>query len=221
MTTTAGVSEGVGPVTVTDVAVRLADVVTIDLTALLLPPVTFAIWRIQVRRERRDRTVEMFRAYESETMKHDRHDAWQYLAGETGPIVRLDRLMRDPDPERLNAYGACYGVLTFFSTIHRLLATRHLDPRLVDELFESSRRSWAEGFAAAGLVAEDDAVTGDPLGLLGRPFEETVRRSRWWRARRRWWSEDGDGASSSRDSGSDSGSGSGSGSPQPSGPPER
>lgn len=215
MTTTAGVSEGLGPATAADVAVRFADLVTVDLTALLLPPVTFTIWRIQVRRERRDRTVELFRAYESETMKNDRHDAWQYLSGETGPIVRLDRLMRDPDPKRLNAYGACYGVLTFFSTIHRLLATRHLDPRLVDELFESSRRSWAEGFSAAGLVVEDDAVAGGPLSLLGRPFEETVRRSRWWRARRRWWSEDNDGAVSA------SSTGSGSDSLESSGPQER
>jgi hypothetical protein len=202
MNTMTDVSEGMGSAGATDVAVRVADLVTVDLTALLLPPVTFAIWRIQVRRERRDRTVEMFRAYESETMKHDRHDAWQYLCGATGPIVPLDRLMHDPDPERLNAYGASYGVLTFFSTIHRLLATRHLDPRLVDELFESSRRSWAEGFASAGLVAEDHIVTRDPLVLLGRSFEETLRRSRWWRARRRWWSEDADGAAAGRTAGS-------------------
>lgn len=215
MTEMTEVSEGTGSAAA-DVAVRLADLVTIDLTALLLPPVTFVIWRIQVHRERRDRTVEMFRAYESETMKHDRHDAWKYLRGETGPVVPLDRLMLDPDPERLNAYGACYGVLTFFSTIHRLLATRHLDPRLVDELFESSRRSWSDGFTDAGLVAEDDAVTGDPLSLLSRPFEETVRRSRWWRARSRWWSEDADGSASGRTAGSQS-----PGSAAPPGPKEQ
>lgn len=178
-------SEGMGE---TAGAVQLADLVTVDLTALILPPITFSIWRIQVRRERRDRTIDIFRMYESETMKDDRHDAWQYLRGETGPIVPLNLLVDDPDPERLNAWGACYGVLTFFSTIHQLLATRHLDPRLVQELFEAPRRSWAETFAGAGLVAGGDAVTGQPLRLLARPFEETVRRSRWWRARRHRWS---------------------------------
>ncbi len=167
------VTETVGTVT------QLADLVTVDLTSLLLPPITFAIWRIQVRRDRRDRTLDFYRMYESETMKGDRHDAWRYLQGGTGPIVPLVELMDDPDSARLNAYGACYGVLTFFATIHSLLRTRHLDARLVNELFESSRASWAEAFRTSGIDAASDNFIGAPLNLIFKPFSETWRKARW------------------------------------------
>ncbi len=173
-----GGTETVGTVT------RLADLVTVDLTSLLLPPITFAIWRIQVRRDRRDRTLDFYRMYESETMKGDRHDAWRYLQGGTGPIVPLIELMDDPDSTRLSAYGACYGILTFFSTIHSLLRTRHLDARLVNELFESSRASWADAFRTSGIDAASDNLIDAPLKLIFKPFDETWRSARW--RIRRW-----------------------------------
>lgn len=168
------------PASTTESVLRLADLITIDLTSLLLPPITFLVWRVQVRRERRDRTLDMFRMYESEVMKQDRHDAWRYLSGETGPVVPLDELMHDPDPVRLNAYGACYGVLTFFATIHRLLRTRHLDIELVDELFESSRASWADAFQTSGSCTSDAGFIREPMSLVAREFRATWRRSGWW-----------------------------------------
>jgi hypothetical protein len=168
------------PASTTESVLRLADLITIDLTSLLLPPITFLVWRVQVRRERRDRTLDMFRMYESEIMKQDRHDAWRYLSGETGPVVPLNELMNDPDPVRLNAYGACYGVLTFFATIHRLLRTRHLDIELVDELFESSRASWADALQTSGTCTSDDDFIRGPMSLIVQEFRATWRRSGWW-----------------------------------------
>lgn len=137
----------------------------------------------------------MFRMYESEVMKQDRHDAWQYLRGETGPIVPLSELMNDPDPVRLNAYGACYGVLTFFATIHRLLRTRHLDIQLVENLFESSRASWADAFQIATNRTSEEGFIREPMSLVAQEFRANWTRSAW-RARSPRTGEQGDTSSS-------------------------
>lgn len=151
--------------------------ITIDLTALLLPPLTFTIWRVQTRRERRDRTIRVFQMYESQTMKHDRRDAWRYLTELTGPVVPLTDLMRDSDPERLNAYGSCIGVLKFFATVDRLLETKHLDRRLVGTLLESDRSSWAAAFERAGIRPDVDPYVAEYLERLGRSFMAATRRA--------------------------------------------
>jgi hypothetical protein len=121
--------------------------ISLDFTAVLLPALTVFIWRVQLRRDRRDRVLELYRHFETDTMKRDRQVAWRYLKGWTGSVVSIGELALERDPERLDAYRACFGVLTFFSTLRSLFDAGHVDRAIACGLFEDARLQWASGFA--------------------------------------------------------------------------
>ena len=121
--------------------------ISVELTAIFLPIITVVFWVVQRRTERRNRAIELYRHYETESMKNDRRDAWRYVRGGKGPVVPIGDLGDEMDPDRLDAYRACFGVLTFFLALRRLVDAGHADRRIVFELFEEPRSTWAEKFA--------------------------------------------------------------------------
>lgn len=150
-----------------------------NFTIFFLPAVTVVLWLIQRQYERRNRAMEMYRHYESETMKKDRKIAWRYLRGWAGPVVTIGELSQEEDPDRLDCYRACMGILTFFLALHRLVDAGHADRRIVYDLFEEPRTSWAAAFAGIPHTSLSWPTSdGEPPASAVRLDEalQTIRR---------------------------------------------
>lgn len=154
---------------------------TVDLTAAVLVVLTVGFWRIQRRQERRDRAFDLYRQFESETMKRDRRDAWAYVRGWKGPVVPIGVLAMEDDQDRLDAYRACFGVLTFFAALRSLLEDGHVDRRIAIELFEDARSVWAERFAPLSEPDGSSAYLGATLSAIQEPLASVGRAWPWVR----------------------------------------
>lgn len=157
--------------------------IAIDLTAILLPVVTVIFWIVQRRHERRNRSMELYRHYETDSMKRDRKEAWRLLREWEG-AVQLSA--SGESPERLLVHkDELWSVLTFYLMLRRLVDAGHVDRRIISELFEDARSLWAEKLSSTISASLREPRMAHALEAIQISFGPTKRSRPTRRSQRR------------------------------------
>jgi hypothetical protein len=146
--------------------------ITIATTAaLVLGPagVALVLWRAQVRHERRDRAVELYRHYEDATMKAERRRAWLFLDEQGADCAPMSSHFAREHGEAA-PFHACFSVASFFRLVYELAEKKQIDPGLTAKLFEQHRRDWRDQFAAMAAAGERDNVDRTWFEWRARPL---------------------------------------------------
>jgi hypothetical protein len=114
------------------------------------------LWTVQVRRERRDRTVELYLHYDSADMRQQRQRAWALLAREGARCGSLRSFYSDEDEGMMLTHYPLFSVVSFFNLLDQLIQRRQVDLELTEKLFEQYRREWATHarYLAAASIAD-------------------------------------------------------------------
>lgn len=144
------------------------------LSSVLLVLGSFAagltLWNVQVRRERRDRTVDLYLHYDSSDMRQQRQRAWALLSREGEACGCLRSFYSADEEGMLHTHYPLFSVVSFFHLLDELIQQHQVDLELTAKLFEQYRREWASHMRSIARASIEDGVDAHWFGWADRPF---------------------------------------------------
>jgi hypothetical protein len=128
------------------------------------------LWTVQVRRERRDRTVELYLHYDCADMRQQRQRAWALLAREGAGCGSMRSFYSDDDDGMMRTHYPLFSVVSFFNLLDELIRQHQVDLDLTEKLFEQYRREWAIHARYLSAASIEDGVDAHWFRWVDRPF---------------------------------------------------